>query len=73
MELGGITIAVIIFVLFLLITGFIVGTILMALRKNKSQKVDDAPQRKSVDSPESERDAELEKREKSEKDTEDKI
>lgn len=43
MELNGITIAIIIFVLFLLITGFVVGSILMALKKSKSQKVDDAP------------------------------
>lgn len=41
---GGIIVALIIFALFLLITGLLVGSILMALRKSKSNKVDDVPQ-----------------------------
>ncbi|RAZ67003.1 hypothetical protein [Planococcus maitriensis] len=40
---GGITVALIIFGLFLLITGLLVGSILMMLRKSKSNKVDDVP------------------------------
>ncbi|MDN5709886.1 MAG: hypothetical protein L0G95_10635 [Planococcus sp. (in: firmicutes)] len=40
---GGITVALIIFGLFLLITGLLVGSILMMLKKSKSNKVDDVP------------------------------
>lgn len=40
---GGITVALIIFGLFLLISGLLVGSILMMLRKSKSNKVDDVP------------------------------
>lgn len=40
---GGITVALIIFGLFLLVSGLLVGSILMMLRKSKSNKVDDVP------------------------------
>lgn len=40
---SGITVALIIFGLFLLITGLLVGSILMMLKKSKSNKVDDVP------------------------------
>ena len=40
---GGITVALIIFGLFLLITGLLVGSILMLPKKCKSNKVDDVP------------------------------
>lgn len=40
---GGITVALIIFGLFLLITGLLVGSILVMLKKSKSDKVDDVP------------------------------
>ncbi|MFP3324474.1 hypothetical protein R0K05_15420 [Planococcus sp. SIMBA_160] len=40
---GGITVALIIFGLFLLITGLLVGSILVMLKKSKSDKVDDTP------------------------------
>lgn len=40
---GGITVALIIFGLFLLITGLLVGSILVMLKKSKSNKVDDVP------------------------------
>ncbi|MBU9674262.1 hypothetical protein KQ939_08535 [Planococcus sp. CP5-4] len=40
---GGITVALIIFGLFLLITGLLVGSILMMLKKSKSNQVDDVP------------------------------
>ncbi|MBT2583327.1 hypothetical protein [Planococcus sp. ISL-109] len=69
MEFNGITIAIIIFVLFLLITGLLVGSILMALRKSKSQKVDDVPLKQQA---EFQRDVEVEELEKREKNQEDK-
>ncbi|MGM0896666.1 MAG: hypothetical protein ACQEV0_02145 [Bacillota bacterium] len=61
--INGITIAVIIFGIFLLLTGLIVGSILMALKKSKSQKVDDLPHKHTADSSESERASEVEKKE----------
>lgn len=44
---GGIIVALIIFGLFLLITGLLVGSILMLLRKSKSNKVDDVPRQET--------------------------
>lgn len=69
MELNGITIVIIIFVLFLLITGLIVGSILMALKKSKSQKVDDAPVHEQA---EFQRDAEVNEMDKQDVDPHDK-
>ncbi|OED33828.1 hypothetical protein BHE17_15775 [Planococcus maritimus] len=40
---GGITVALVIFGLFLLMTGLLVGSILMMLKKSKSNKVDEVP------------------------------
>ncbi|ANU15646.1 hypothetical protein BBI11_00430 [Planococcus maritimus] len=40
---GGIIVTLIIFGLFLLITGLLVGSILVMLKKSKSNKVDEAP------------------------------
>lgn len=69
MEFNGITIAIIIFVLFLLITGLLVGSILMALKKSKSQKVDDAPVHEQA---EFQRDVEVDELDKRDKEPEDK-
>ena len=71
MEFNGIIITIIIFVLFLLISGFIIGTILMALKKSKSQKVDDAPVHEQAEFQRDPEPGELEKMEKRESDRED--
>ncbi|MFC4713663.1 hypothetical protein [Planococcus dechangensis] len=70
MELNGMTIAIIIFVLFLLITGFVVGSILMALKKTKSKKVDDAPVHEQA---EFQRDVEVNEMDKQNADSNDKL